>query len=146
MKKNESIEIKRVLDILVSKKVIVLCILIVFMVFGYIYTYHFVVPKYQATSTLLLIPNDTYESRELTNIELLINSELITTYSSIAQNSKILKQTIRNLGLDMTEKQLLSQMKVRIVDESYIIEISISNTNPKTAMEINNELSSFFLK
>ncbi len=146
MKKNESIEIKRVLDILVSKKVIVLCILIVFMVFGYIYTYHFVVPKYQATSTLLLIPNDTYESRELTNIELLINSELITTYSSIAQNSKILKQTIRNLGLDMTEKQLLSQMKVRIVDESYIIEISISNTNPQTAMEITNELSSVFLK
>lgn len=146
MKKNESIEIKRVLDILVSKKVIVLCILIVFMVLGYIYTYHFVVPKYQATSTLLLIPNDTYESRELTNIELLINSELITTYSSIAQNSKILKQTIRNLGLDMTEKQLLSQMKVRIVDESYIIEISISNTNPQTAMEITNELSSVFLK
>ncbi len=146
MKKNESIEIKRVLDILVSKKVIILCILILFMVFGYIYTYHFVVPKYQSTSTLLLIPNDTYESRELTNIELLINSELITTYSSIAQNSKILKQTIRNLGLDMTEKQLLSQMKVSIVDESYIIEISISNTNPQKAMEITNELSNVFLK
>lgn len=146
MKRNESIESKRILDILVSKKILIAFILIVFTLLGYVYTYHFVVPKYQSTSTLLLIPNDTYESRELTNIELLINSELITTYSSIAQNSKILKQTINNLGLDMTEKQLLSQMKVKNIDDSYIIEISIADTNPQRAMEVTNELADVFLQ
>lgn len=147
IKRNESIEIKRILDILVSKKILIAFILIVFTLLGYVYTYHFVVPKYQSTSTLLLIPNDTtYESRELTNIELLINSELITTYSSIAQNSKILKQTINNLGLDMTEKQLLSQMKVNIIEDSYIIEIAIADTNPQRAMELTNELSDVFLQ
>lgn len=146
MKRNESIEIKRILDILKSKKIFIVLILILFILMGYIYTYHYVVPKYKSTSTLLLIPSDTYENRELTNIELLINSELIHTYSSIAQNSKILKQTIHNLGLDITEKQLLKQMQVNIIDDSYIIEISIQDRDPKKSMDITNELSDVFLK
>lgn len=146
IKRNESIEIKRILDILKSKKIFIVLILILFILMGYIYTYHYVVPKYKSTSTLLLIPSDTYENKELTNIELLINSELIRTYSSIAQNSKILKQTIHNLELDMTEKQLLKQMEVNIIDDSYIIEISIEDTDAKKSMDITNELSDVFLK
>ena len=62
MKRNESIEIKRILDILKSKKIFIVLILILFILMGYVYTYHYVVPKYKSTSTLLLIPSDTYEN------------------------------------------------------------------------------------
>ena len=126
MKRNESIEIKRIWDILKSKKIWIALILIVFTVLGSVYSYHYVVPKYRATSTLLLIPNTISEDKTVTNLELLINSELINTYSNIAKNPKILRKTIDNLGLNMSEKQLLSNMQVNILDNTYIIEISVA--------------------
>ena len=144
-KRNESIEIKRILDILRSKKILIALILIVFIVLGSVYSYHYVVPKYRATSTLLLIPNTISEDKTVTNLELLINSELINTYRNIAQNPKILRKTIDNLGLNMSEKQLLSNMKANILDNTYIIEISVSHTDPQKAMEITKELSNVFL-
>ena len=145
IKRNESIEIKRILDILRSKKILVAFILITFIVLGSLYSYYYVVPKYKSTSTLLLIPNTISEDKTVTNLELLINSELINTYSNIAKNPKVLRQTIDNLGLDMSEKQLLNNMEVNILDNTYIIEISVSNTDPQKAMEITKELSNVFL-
>ena len=97
MKRNESIEMKRILDILRSKKILIALILIVFIVLGSVYSYHYVVPKYKSTSTLLLIPNTISEDKTVTNLELMVNSELINTYSNIAKNPKVLRQTIDNL-------------------------------------------------
>ncbi len=145
MKRNESIEMKRILDILRSKKILIALILIVFIVLGSVYSYHYVVPKYKSTSTLLLIPNTISEDKTVTNLELMVNSELINTYSNIAKNPKVLRQTIDNLGLDMSEKQLLSSMEVNILENTYIIEISVSNIDPQKAMEITKELSNIFL-
>lgn len=145
MKRNESIEIKRILGILKSKKILIALILIVFTVLGSVYSYHYVVPKYKSTATLLLIPNSVSENREMANIELLMNSELINTYSNIAKNSKVLKQAINNLGLDMTEQELSSKMQVNITENTYIIEISVTSIDPQKAMDITNELSNVFL-
>lgn len=145
MEKNESKEIKRIFDILKSKKILIAVILVVFVLLGYLYTYHYTIPMYQSTSTLLLIPNTVSENRRLTNIELAMNAELITTYSNIAKNPKVLKQAIRNLELNMTEQQLLSKMKIENLENTYIIKISVANTNPQIAMEITNEVSKVFL-
>lgn len=145
MEKNENMEIKRILDIINSKKILIAVILVIFVLLGYLYTYHYIVPMYQSTSTLLLIPNTVSENRRLTNIELAMNAELITTYSNIAKNPKVLKQAIHNLELNMTEQELLSKMKIEILENTYIIKISVANTNPQIAMEITNEVSKVFL-
>lgn len=145
MKKNENMEIKRILDILKSKKILIAFILIVFTLLGYLYSYYYVIPEYKSTATLLLIPNNVSANKTITNLELSINSELITTYSNIAKNPKVLKQTISNLDLNMTEQQLLHKMQVNMIENTYIIEISISNTDAQKAMDITNELSKVFL-
>lgn len=145
MKKNENMELKRICDIIKSKKILIAFLLIMFTVLGYMYSYYHVVPQYQSTTTLLLIPNSASESKEVANLELLMNSELITTYSNIAKNAKVLKQTIHNLGLDMTEKELLNAMQVNVIEDTYVIKITVSNTDPQKAMQITKELSNVFL-
>ena len=147
MEKNENIQMKRILDILKGHGIILAIVLtIVFMIIGYIYSYYYVTPKYKSTATLLLIPNNSQETQGLTSTDLTLNSELILTYSNIAKQSKVLKQVIQNLGLEMTEKDLLSKLQVNTTTDTYIIEIAISDTNPQRAMDITKELSNVFLQ
>ncbi len=146
MERNEDIEIERILDIVKRKKILIIFILIIFMVLGYFYSYYCVTPKYKATSTMLLIPDSTYEKITVTNSDLTLNSGLIDTYSTIAKNAKILKQVIQNLGLKMTEEELSKQIQVNAVKDTYVIEIAISNTNPQIAMDITKELVNVFLE
>ena len=60
MEKNENVEIKRIIDILKSKKLIIIALLILFVVIGYLYSYHYVVPEYKSTSTMLLIKSSKF--------------------------------------------------------------------------------------
>lgn len=145
MEKNENMEVKRIFDIIRSKKVWIVLGLAFFTLLGYLYSYHYVVPKYKSTATLLLIPSSTSESKAITNSDLTLNSGLISTYSKLATNSKVLKQVINNLELHMTQEELLKQMQVSIIKNTYIIEIAVMNTNPEMAMDIAQEISNVFL-
>lgn len=142
MNKNENIEFKRMLDILNNRKRIIALILILFIALGYLYSYYYVVPEYKSTSTLLLIPND---DETVTSSDLTLNSGLISTYGNIAKNSKVLKQVINNLNLNIQEGQLLSKIEINIIKDTHIMEISVSDTDPQMATNITKELSNVFL-
>lgn len=142
MNKNENIEFKRMLDILNNKKRIIALILILFIALGYLYSYYYVVPEYKSTSTLLLILND---DETVTSSDLTLNSGLISTYGNIAKNSKVLKQVINNLNLNIQEGQLLSKIEINIIKDTHIMEISVSDTDPQMATNITKELSNVFL-
>lgn len=146
MVKNESIEIKRIVDVLKGKLVLIIFILIIFMLLGYAYSYYYVVPKYKSTETLLLIPNNETEEQRITSSDLTLNSGLISTYSNIAKEPKVLRQVIDNLNLNMSEKELLNKLKVNVTMDTYIIEITVADTNAQRANDITRELSEVFLK
>lgn len=138
---NKNIEINRILDIVKSKKILIIFIIMLSTLLGYYYSYQYITPKYQSTSTLLLIPENT----TITTSDLTLNSGLISTYSNIATNSKILNQVINHLGLDMTEEELQKKLKVSIKDDTYIIEISVTDSNPETAYILTSEIANVFL-
>ena len=144
MDKSENIEIKRILDILNNKRILIVLMLLIFIALGYVYSYYCVVPEYKSTATLLLIPNNA-DNKSITNSDLTLNSGLISTYSNIAKNSKVLNQVINNLGLNMTEEQLLGKIQVNIVKDTHIMEISVNDSNPQIATDITKELSNVFL-
>ena len=143
MEINENINLKRIFDILKHRKLLIIFTLIVFTMFGCLYSYKYLVPKYKSKSTLLLIPNTTSET--ITNSDLTVNSGLISTYSSIATNSKVLKQVINNLRLDLTEDELLSKITINVIKNTYIIEVVVTDENPKLSAIITKELANVFL-
>lgn len=145
MEINENIELKRIFDIIKNKKTLIGIILVLFIIFGFLYSYCYVVPEYKSTTTLLIIPNSNDEDRTITTSDLTLNSGLISTYSNIAKNSKVLKQVISNLQLDMTESQLLSSIQVNILKNTHIIEITVINKDPEKAKNITKEIANVFL-
>lgn len=146
MGKDENIEINRIIDILKSKKILIAFILVLFIVLGYFYSYHYVVPEYKSTSTLLLIPNNSDESKTITSSDLTLNSGLISTYSNIAKNSKVLKKVIENLNLNITEAELLKKIEISIVKDTHILEIAVKGSNAEVATDITKELANVFLE
>ena len=144
METNESIELNRIIDILISKKIIIAVILIVFTIIGFIYTYNYTTPKYKSTSTLLLMSNA--GEKTISASDLTLNSELISTYSNIVKNPKVLKQVIENLDLKITEEQLLSQIQVKVIEDTYIIEIAVEDEIAQKAMAMTKELANVCLK
>jgi len=146
MGKDENIEINRIIDILKSKKILITLILVLFIVLGYFYSYHYVVPEYKSTSTLLLIPNNSNESKTITSSDLTLNSGLISTYSNIAKNSKVLKKVINNLNLNITEAELLKRIEISIVKDTHILEISVKSSDAQMATDITKELANVFLE
>lgn len=146
MTNSENIGMNRIFNVLKGKKMLIVFILTVFTLLGYLYSFKYVVPKYKSTLSLLLIPNSESEIQTITNSDLTLNSSLISTYSNIAKNNKVLKKVISNLNLKMTEEELSSKIEVRNIKNTYIIEIAVTHTNPKEARTINNELSNVFLE
>lgn len=141
-------EVTRILDIVKTKKAMIWFIILIFILLGYLYSYHYIEPEYQATSTLLLIPNSssTLGNQVMMNSDLTINAGLIETYRRIGENARVLNQVIQNLGLDMTEEQLLKHMKISVKNDTYVIQVAVTDTNPQRARDIVKEFNEVFLK
>ena len=67
MENTSGIECKRIWKIMKSKLGSIALLMAAFLLAGYWYSFHAVIPTYQATATLLLIPNETAEDRTLTS-------------------------------------------------------------------------------
>ena len=72
MDRNGNIEMKRIFDILKSKVLLIMIIVLAFVMLGYMYSYYYVVPKYSSTETLLLIPNNEADGSMITSSDLLL--------------------------------------------------------------------------
>jgi len=140
------IECKRIWKIMKNKLGSIALLMTAFLLAGYWYSFHAVIPTYQATATLLLIPNETAEDRTLTSSDLTLNSGLITTYSNIAKQSKVLKQVIQNLGLTISEEEFAKEIQVKVLPDTYIIEMAITDQNPEMAKKKTEELAKVFLQ
>ena len=146
MEENENIEIRRIIDIILSKKVIILFILITSILLGYFYSYYYIVPEYKSTTTLLIVPGAGNGSKGITATDLTLNSELITTYTNIIKNSKVLNKVISNLELNYTEQKLAQEVQVTASTDTYIIDITVTDKNAEIAMKITKEIAKVFLE
>lgn len=57
--KMEKFEIKRILKIIQSKKWYLIDIIVLAVTIGFLYTYYFITPEYQASTTIILVKSET---------------------------------------------------------------------------------------
>ena len=142
MKNYESIDFKRIIEIVISKIVIVIAIITLCILAGYFYSYSYKVPKYSSSVTILLT-GDESES-EVTQTDLSLNSGLISTYTNIVTSTNVLEKTIQNLGLNISVQELQNNVKASQVGSTQFLKISVTNTNAEQACNIANELAKVF--
>ena len=145
----EELDLKELFNIFWSKKVQIILIVLIFMVIGIIYTMGFVSPVYTSETTLLLAGSGDEEQQSstansITTTDLTLNSKLVSTYSVLIGSKDVLSQVISNLGLDISWESLKNNVKVSSVEDTEVLKISVTNSNPQYAADLANEIANVF--
>ena len=144
----EEIDLKELFEIFWHKKLQIILIVLIFMVIGVIYSVGFVTPMYSSSTTLVLAgtASSTEEQSQntITTADLSINSQLVSTYSELVKSNNILGQVISNLGINIDAEELRKNVQVTSVEDTELIEITVSNENPEYAAKIANEIAKVF--
>lgn len=141
----EEIDLKELLTLFWNKKTQIILIVLIFILLGVIYTTGFVKPKYTSSTTLLLATGNTSsKTNTITTTDVTLNSKLVSTYSELVKSKKVLRQVIANLNIDVEEEELRKNITVSSVKDTELIEITVSNKNPKYSAQIANEIAKVF--
>ena len=146
MENNEYIDMKKILNIILSKKIFIALIILLSLVVGYFYSYYYKKPQYNSSVTVLLTGDEAQGEKQVTQTDLNLNSGLISTYGSIAKSANVLSKVIENLGLDISVQNLQKNLTVAEIKNTQFLKITVENSNPETAMKIANEISKAFVE
>ena len=146
----EELDLKELFNIFWSKKVQIILIVLIFAVIGVIYTMGFVTPVYTSSTTLVLATSNrdnqgtTNTTNSITTSDITLNSNLVSTYSVLVRSKDVLVQVISNLGIDISWEDLRNNVTVSSVEDTEVLEISVTNLNPEYAADIANEIAKVF--
>ena len=145
----EEVDLKELFKMFWHKKAQIILITLIFMVIGVIYSVGFVTPMYSSSTTLVLAgtsssADENQVSETITTADLTINSKLVATYSELVKSKNILGQVISNLGINVNEEELRKNVQVTSVEDTELIEITVSNENAEYAAKIANEIAKVF--
>lgn len=146
----ETIELRKLLDIVLKRKWMVTIITVLSLIFGGVYSVFIVTPMYRSDTTLMvnsskgISAGDLAASFDLGSINL--SQKLVVTYGEIVKSRIVLEQVINRLDLDMTYNQLLLKTTSQPVGSTEILSISVQNEDPEMASQIANTISDVFVK
>ena len=144
----EELDLKELLSLFWSKIFQIIVIVLIVTGVGVIYTYGFTTPKYSSSTTLVLTGSEPSTSSDATNsittTDITLNSKLVSTYSELVISSKVLRQVISNLGIDVNEDELRKNVTVKSVEDTEVIKITVTNENAAYSAKIANEIAKIF--
>ena len=144
----EELDLKELIQIFWEKRIQILLITAIFIVLGIIYTVGFVKPKYQSKTSLLWATNSSSQSNAngITTNDLTLNSKLVSTYSDMVSGNKIIREVIKNLGMNLQEDDVKKSISVKARDNADMIDIIVKNDDPVVAQKIANETAKVFIE
>lgn len=123
----------------------VIATILVVLVFGCFYSFILKTPMYQSSTTIVLT-RESDDTQKYTQNDVLLNQNLVPTYSNIIKSRSVLKQVISNNKLDYTTEQLSNLITVSSVEDTEIIKVTVMNENNELAKDIANAIAPVFSK
>lgn len=129
-------DLLQLLNYLLRRSWIIILAMIVFAVAGYAISKKSEVPKYTASCQVFIYRDgsDGNYNDALTSLYLVKDSEAILKGNTIA------KQVIENLDLKMSHQLISSGLKVSYAEDTHVLLLAFTDTDPKRAAAILNEV------
>lgn len=143
------------LDILVDNIKIIIISVILGIIFSIIYTTLLITPMYKSSTKIILVKPTNYNESVtlgqalgtgLTTNDILLNQQLVSTYSEIIKSRKVLNEVINNLKLNTTATSIARNIEVSPVKDSEVINITVADEDSNKASNIANEIIVSFAK
>ncbi len=143
MENNKEIDIFKLLLALKRRIIPIIAAAILGAVAMYLYTELFAVPMYRSSASVY-ISNKIQYNTNTSSVDLAdFNSsvQLVPVYSSFVKTATALNKVIQSTGLDYTVKELKRMVSTSPVDETAILQISVSAPDPEDSARIVNALA-----
>jgi capsular polysaccharide biosynthesis protein/Mrp family chromosome partitioning ATPase len=95
-------------------------------------------PKYRASMTIVV-----GEPRPKTN-PVLGEVSLTRTMTTLLEGDFVARNTIKSLNLDMTLKEFKKDLKVEVLPDTSVLDVSYESTDPQQALDIISQISRVF--
>lgn len=116
--------------------ILLLCTIIGAGVTG-VYTKLFVTPQYQSSAMIYIYGSTaSFNSSKLT-----LSSELTEDYTTLAKSREVMEGVIDRMGFDCTTQELASAISVSHDENSSILMMTATNSDPKVAADIANSVA-----
>lgn len=147
----EEIDLKELIQMFLEKKFLIVVIVILFAIFGAVYTKEIVVPIYQSSTSLVLVQTGTEKNTpsatdgSITTSDLTLNSKLVNVYTEIAESDIVASTVHANLKLNMSLADLKECINVSNKSDTELITVTVEYTDAKMASTIANEVAKVFI-
>lgn len=145
----EELDLKQLVNIFWNKRLHIISIVLVFAIIGAIYSFLLVTPEYKSYTSLILSKSETSgqdNTGAITQTDITLNQKLVPTYSQLIKSKNVLREVIDNLGIEDSEETLKNQITVSAIDDTELIQITVTSVYPEKAKQIANEIASVFTK
>ena len=102
-------------------------------------------PKYSTYTTIALVKASN-DNTNLTQNDVMLNKNLINTYTEIVKSKKVLKQVKKSLKLSNSVSSIAKEISVSSVNDTEIIKITVEDADSTKAYEITKAISKAFIK
>lgn len=116
---------------------VIMCFVIGAVLFGG-YTKMMVTPQYTATSMIYILGQTTSIS---SITELQLSSALTADFTIMAKSRAVINGVIKEMDLNMTYDQLKNSVNITNPSDSHILQIEVTNPDPKLAKDISNTMA-----
>lgn len=106
-------------------------------------SFYYLTPVYQA-STQILVNQTKQDQTAFSYNEVQTNVQLVNTYNLIIKSPAVLDNVAKDYAIGLTTKELQDKIKIESQNQSQIINLSVTDTNPIKAAIIANKISDVF--
>lgn len=128
------IDLKAVFTALIKKSWFIILVGVLFTLLAVIGIKLFIKPTYQSTTQMYVLSKQ--DKDMLTSSDLQASTLLTQDYMQVIKSRTVIETVIAQLDLDMTYKDLISDLSVETASDTRIITISIVSDNPYQARDI----------
>jgi capsular polysaccharide biosynthesis protein len=148
MAEKNSISLIQIWDIIKEKLWIVIGLPSLTTIISIIASIFLIQPVYEATTSFIIGRNYTIGNQtenEYTYNELMMYQISINTYTEIAKSRTVAEKAIKQGNLSLTSKELMNSTTISTTNQTQIMRISATSTDPKEAMIIANTMTECFI-
>ena len=138
---NQEVEIDLVdlLGYYMSKLPLLIAAIVIGALISGLVTYFAITDKYTATSKMYMV---SASSDSVVNLQdLNLGTSLSEDYLELMNSRPAIEDVITKLKLDMTYQEVRNMINLSVVNNTRIINISVTSTDPKLAMDIANQMT-----
>lgn len=138
-KQEIEIDLRQLFTVILGKLWLILLTGFAVAVVAFLVTKLFMTPIYES-STKIYVLNKTSEATNVTSADLQAGTQLTKDYQQLILSRTVLEKVIREKNLDMTADQMKGKIVVSAPVDTRVLEIIVSDSDPKVAQEIANSV------